>query len=186
MMRQDDTEIIACILDGNVRLYSVLVDRHRDLAFTIAYRLLGNRMDAEEVVQDAFVKAYRGLKGFRHDARFSTWLFRIVYNTAVSKRRLKRHNFQSIDELSPLPDVLAKTSIDDDHDEEREIMLEKALVRLTEDERALVTMFYLHEASVDEIHFITGLTRSNVKVKLFRARKKLQEFVGIMAERIYI
>ena len=73
----------------------MLVDRYKDLAFTIAFRILGKREDAEEVVQDAFVKAFQNLSSFRQKAKFSTWLYRIVYNTAISKKRLK--NRLSID-----------------------------------------------------------------------------------------
>jgi len=185
MMQQNDIHLINRILDGDIRSYSVLVERHKNLAFTIAYRLLNNREDAEEAVQDAFVKAYRSLSGFRQDSRFSTWLFRIVYNTAISKRRLKKPDFQSIDDLSVLKESSDKVEIQGNPDEERGLMLERALQQLPEDDRVLITLFYIHESSVEEIHHITGLTKSNIKVKLFRARKKLQELIGLATEKVY-
>jgi RNA polymerase sigma factor (sigma-70 family) len=186
MIQQNDTQLINRILEGDVRGYSVLINRHKDLAFTIAYRLLNNREDAEEVVQDAFVKAYRCLNSFRKESRFSTWLFRIVYNTAISKKRLKKPWFQSIDELPSLKEDYDKPECEVDGYEERGLLFERAMQKLPEEERALITLFYLHESGVEEIHNITGLSKSNIKVKLFRARKKLQELVGFMTEKIYI
>jgi RNA polymerase sigma factor (sigma-70 family) len=186
MMQHDDTTLIDRVLEGDIQGYSVLVDRHKDLAFTIAYRLLNNREDAEEVVQDAFLKAYRNLKGFRQDSRFSTWLFRIVYNTAISKKRLRKPGFQSIDDVPCLVEKSGFVNDEDDLNAERRSMLERAIKQLPEDERAMITLFYINESTVEDIHIITGLSKSNVKIKLFRARKKLQEFVEIMTEKICI
>jgi len=185
-MHQSETQLINRILEGDVRDYAVLVDCYKHLAFTIAYRLLNNREDAEEVVQDAFVKAYRNLSSFRQDSRFSTWLFRIVYNTAISKKRLKKTVFQSIDEMPFLKEPSDKPEQEDDYDENRGLMLAKAMQKLPEEERVIISLYYIHESSVEEIHDITGLTKSNVKIKLFRARKKLQELVGHITEKIYI
>lgn len=186
MMQQNDIQLIHHILSGDTRSYSVLVDRHKDLAYTIAYRLLNNREDAEEVVQDAFVKVYRSLSGFRKDSKFSTWLFRIVYNTAISKRRLRKPGFHSLEELHSLKDDLDPWEQESELDEERGMILEKAMQQLAEEDRVLITLFYIHESSVEEIHSITGLSKSNIKVKLFRARKKLQELMRLIPENIYI
>jgi RNA polymerase sigma-70 factor (ECF subfamily) len=186
MMHQNETQIINRILEGNVREYAVLVNRHKDLAFTLAYRLLNNREDAEEAVQDAFVKAYRNLAGFRKDSRFSTWLFRIVYNTAISKKRLKKTVFNSIDEKPFIKESYDKPEEETDSDEDTALTLETALQKLSEEERLIITLFYINESSVEEIHSITGLSKSNIKIKLFRARKKLQELVGFITEKTYI
>jgi RNA polymerase sigma factor (sigma-70 family) len=185
MMQQDDIQLISHILSGDTRSYSVLIDRHKDMAYTIAYRLLNNREDAEEVVQDAFVKVYRSLSGFRKDSKFSTWLFRIVYNTAISKKRLKKPGFRSLEEMTLLKDNdpwEAESNVDDD----RGFILEKAMQQLPEEDNVLLTLFYIHESSVEEIHGITGLSKSNIKVKLFRARKKLQELTRLIPEKILV
>jgi RNA polymerase sigma factor (sigma-70 family) len=174
MMQHNDTLLINRILKGDVSGYAVLVDRYKDLAYTIAFRILGKREDSEEVVQDAFVKAFRGLSAFRQHAKFSTWLYRIVYNTAISRKRLKGLTYQSMDE-KPLPDN--RMEYDDDPEEDQEKILELAIQRLPEEERAILTLYYLDESSIEEIHTITGLSKANVKIKLFRARKKLQEWV---------
>ena len=174
MMHHDDTQLIGQILNGDVSGYAILVERYKDLAYTIAFRILGKREDSEEIVQDAFVKAFRSLSSFRQHAKFSTWLYRIVYNTAISKKRLKGLSIQSIEDVR-LADPCTE-NVDDTVDDQGK-MLEMAMQQLTEEERALVTLYYIEESGVDEIHNITGLSKSNVKVKLFRARKKLQEFV---------
>ena len=174
MMHDNDTQLIGRILNGDVSGYAVLVERYKDLAYTIAFRILGKREDAEEVVQDAFVKAFRSLSSFRQHAKFSTWLYRIVYNTAISRKRLKGLNTQSIEELR-FADPRMEDK--DDSDEDQGKMLELAIQQLTEEERTIVTLYYIEESGVDEIHNITGLSKSNVKVKLFRARKKLQEYI---------
>lgn len=184
MMGPDDTQLIRHILDGDIRSYSVLINRHKDLAFTIAFRILNNREDAEEAVQDAFIKAYRGLPGFRQDSRFSTWLFRIVYNAAISKKRLQKSGIHYVDDLNAYQESYLETGQEDT--EEKGHRVEKAMQKLPETDRVLITLFYINESSIDEIHKITGLTRSNIKVKLFRARKKLQELAGLMTEKILV
>jgi len=186
MIQQNDIQVIERVLAGNTRDFEILVNRHKDLAFTIAYRLLNNREDAEEVAQDAFIKAFRSLSGFRKDSSFSTWLYRIVYNTAVSMKRLKKPAFQNIDDIPSLSEESDMPKYDFDAIAERNLILEKAMQRIPEEDRVLITLYYLNESGIDEIHAITGLSKSNVKVKLFRVRKKLQELVSKMTESTYI
>lgn len=182
MVQHNDIQVIERVLSGSTRDFEILVNRHKDLAFTIAYRLLNNREDAEEATQDAFIKAYRSLQGFRKESSFSTWLYRIVYNTAISMKRLKKPAFQNIDDIPSVSEASDAPKYDFDAIAERSYLLEKAMMRIPEEDRVLITLFYLNESGVDEIHSITGLSKSNVKVRLFRARKKLQEIVGKLAE----
>jgi len=181
MIQSHDTLLINNILSGDAAGYAVLVNRYKDLAFTIAHRMLGNREDAEEVVQDAFVKAFNGLPGFRQHAKFSTWLYRIVYNTSISRKRLKGISQRSLEEFPALDKIEDQTGAEDDQG----IMLEKALQKLPDDEKALVTLYYLNESSIEDIHAITGLSKANVKIKLFRARKKLLELLTAVSEKMY-
>jgi RNA polymerase sigma factor (sigma-70 family) len=182
MMQQNENQLINRILEGDVPGYAVLVDRHKDMAYTIAFRILGKREDSEEVVQDAFVKAFQNLSSFRQDAKFSTWLYRIVYNTAISRKRIKSPEFRSIEDTP-----YADKGIEPDEDSEKEQgrILEQALKKLPEEERTILTLFYLEESSVEEIHTITGLSKANIKIKLFRSRKKLQEIVKRSAVILY-
>jgi RNA polymerase sigma-70 factor (ECF subfamily) len=177
MKEQDDIYHVQQVLAGNTAAFAVLVNRHKDLAFNIALKIVRYREDAEEIAQDAFVKAYQSLRSFKGDSKFSTWLFRIVYNAAISHTRKKHHEFTQIDER-----VMGDTTEDEilenldavDHESQAK-MVNAAIDRLPPDESALVTMFYMKENSIEDISHITGLTISNVKVKLHRIRKKLYD-----------
>lgn len=182
-MQPNDIELISQVLAGNVREFARLVDKYKNLAYTLAFRVVNNREDAEEVMQDSFVKAYRSLKDFRKESKFSTWLFRIVYNTAVSKKRLKKYDNQSIDDISVSKEIALSREPDNEMLEDRKALLEKAMQMLTEDDRVLITLYYAEECTVEEINKVTGLSRSNIKVRLFRARKKLHEWMATASEK---
>ena len=94
MEPRDDNQYIDQVIAGNTAAFAILVDRHKDLVFTIAMNITRNREDAEEVAQDSFLKAFQKLAGFRKESGFQTWLYRIAYNEAISKirkNRIKRH-----------------------------------------------------------------------------------------------
>jgi RNA polymerase sigma-70 factor (ECF subfamily) len=94
-----DIYYISQVLEGKVNTFSYLVDRHKDKAFNLAFRICGNREEAEEIAQDAFLKAYRSLKYFKMKSSFATWLYRIVYNTAISLVRSRKKGLLSIEEF---------------------------------------------------------------------------------------
>jgi RNA polymerase sigma-70 factor (ECF subfamily) len=175
MKFETDIFYIQQIIAGNARAYAFLVEKHKEMVFSIALKILHNREDAEEVAQDTFVKAYQSLSGFKNEAKFSTWLYRIVYNSAISKVRKKKL------ELSPLDDSTINNYSDDSMDSnfflvqepDQFELLQKALQSLPEDENVIVSLFYQNDHSIEDISAITGLTVANVKVKLHRIRKKL-------------
>lgn len=184
MNNLSDSYIIERVLSGDKHLFAHLVNRYSAMAYTIAMRILENKNDAEEVVQDAFVKAFEHLASFKRKSNFSTWLYRIVYNAAISKLRSRKSEAVSIDNKA--------MQIEDDNSienlfygytgEEATQLVRKALAMLPEDERTIVTLYYLNESRINEIHKITGLSKSNIKIKLFRARKKLMLFFKKYAE----
>lgn len=175
MKFETDIFYLQQITSGNARAYAFLVDKHKEMVFSIALKILHSREDAEEVAQDAFVKAYQSLSGFKNEAKFSTWLYRIVYNSAISKIRKKKL------ELSPLDDSTINNYSEDNVDSnfflveepDQFELLQKALQSLPEDENVIVSLFYQNDNSIEDISAITGLTVANVKVKLHRIRKKL-------------
>ncbi|MBT8318690.1 MAG: RNA polymerase sigma factor, partial [Gramella sp.] len=86
-----DEYYVQQILEGNIQVYSVLIDRYKHMVFTLAKKMLKNNEDAEEVAQDAFLKAYKGLANFKGDSKFSTWLYRITYHRSLDySKRNKR------------------------------------------------------------------------------------------------
>lgn len=177
MKYQDDSFYIERILKGDTAAYSLLVAKHKNLVFSIALKILNSREDAEEVAQDAFIKAYQSLGSFERKSKFSTWLYRIVYNTAISKTRKKRPEFVPVDNylIDNASDGELPFSANEPDSETRLAALQNALKKLNEEDYTLITLFYFGEKSVEEISFISGLSESNVKVRLHRIRKKLYE-----------
>lgn len=171
----DDTYVINGVLDGQTGLYAVLVDKYKDMVFSMVWKIVKSREEAEEVAQDTFLKAYQALPRFKQEARFSTWLFRIAYNTAISRTRKKKITVLAIDEgmVENYSTDPIQENTDTVDDEERITMMKDALKTLDSDDQMLISLFYQNEQSVEEISTITGLTESNVKVKLHRIRKKI-------------
>ncbi|GAF05682.1 RNA polymerase sigma factor [Saccharicrinis fermentans] len=178
--KQSDKIILKQIKQGDVSSYSVLVHRYRCMAYTLAISITKNKEDAEEVAQDAFVKAYKNLDSFQGKSKFSTWLYQIVYRTALSKVRLKKHQWQSIDE-----DVQGLVKFDEGQadvmeQQDRKQIVHEAISRLKGDDGFLLILYYYKELNIEELASLTGYSISNVKVKLHRARKKLHEQLQIM------
>lgn len=174
-----DIHYIEEVLDGKTNAFSCLIDRHKDNVFNLAFRICGNRDEAEEVAQDSFIKAFRSLKGFRMKSSFATWLYRIVYNTSISYLRSKRKDHISIDDFPA--GVKEAIGFDPSEDEaemkHREDLVNFALQKLREEDRALITFYYYDDLSIDEISEIIGVGKSNVKVRLFRARKQMSMII---------
>lgn len=146
--------------------------------------MVHSKEDAEELAQDVFMKVFRNLSSFKGDCSFSTWIYQIAYNTAISELRRKRQEFVAIEESQisnvseeEVSEMLGRTSTTEQLDK-----LEAALEQLPPDERALILLFYMKEKTVDELTVITGLGASNIKVKLHRIRKKLFVLIKGMEE----
>lgn len=148
-----------------------LIARYKHMVHTAAYRVTRNREDAEEVAQDSFVKALRNLQGFTGGSRFSTWLFSITYRTAISHLRKRREGADTLGDQGDSETGAWDTATAERDD--RKQALERALGHLSQEDASIVSFFYLDELSVEEIVTVTGLSASNVKVRLHRSRKKL-------------
>ena len=177
-----DENYIERVLNGDKSSYALLVERHKNMVFTIANRMLRNREEAEEVAQDAFLKAYKSLKKFKKESKFSTWLYKIVYNQCISELRKKKRPVHSIDDEenhnTDIEDTYNK--VDKLEDKDRKYYLEKAINLLSEDDRMIVTLYYHNELSTEEIAEILNMSVSNVKVKLYRSRKKLYDSLHVL------
>lgn len=168
----DELKIIEMVRQGNTNAFSYLVNQYQDVVFSIALKILKNRDDAEEMAQESFIKAYRSLSSFQGKAKFSTWLYSITYNTCISHARKKKVPYTQIDSL-PVSYEESDDSFGDFPEENRARYLEMALKQLPEEDYTLIVLYYYEDQSIDDICQITGLTESNAKVRLFRARKKL-------------
>lgn len=180
MVYKGDILYIEQVLNGRIDAFGFIVDHHQDRVFNLAYRISCNREDAEEIAQDSFLKAYRSLSCFKMKSSFSTWLYRIVYNTAISHIRTKKQDLLSIEDFpSDKIDYICSESGSEKYDSEyRCFVVNHSMKALNEEERALIALFYYEELSTEEISQATGLSKSAVKVKLFRARQKMLDFIG--------
>lgn len=172
MNSQNDELLLDRIINGETDLYNQIIERHKGYAYTIALNILNNREDAEEAAQDSFIKAYQHLKNFNRQSKFSTWLYRIVFNTSISYKRKQKVKKEPLETI--------KYSYHEAFSSEAEIKDQKRFInmglkRLAELDRTVITLFYLKEFSLEEIAEITNLATNTVKVRLHRARKRLAD-----------
>ncbi len=174
-MTTNDQVYINKILNGDTNAFTVLVDRYKDLVFTLALRMVKNREEAEEVSQDTFIKVYKSLNRFKGDSKFSTWIYRVAYNTCLDRlKKNKRQEYTvAIDEYTEHQVKTLENALDALEEQEKQLAIKKCLKMLPSEDSFILTLYYFEELSLDEISKITGLKPNNVKVKLFRSRKKL-------------
>ncbi len=175
MTNQPDHYYINQILEGNSNAFSFLVGKYENMVFTIALKVMGNREEAEDVAQEAFVKCYQSLKRFKGSSKFSTWLYRIAYNHGLDKlKEKKRKGFTyDIEEVPIVEDEDTYNVLAQIDEEERNVILKTAIKKLPKEDQILVTLFYFEELSIKEIAKVIGIKENNVKIKLHRLRSKL-------------
>ena len=169
----DDYFYIQRIKAGDMRAFSGIVSKYQSKLLTIILKIVGNREDAEDITQEVFIKVFKSLEQFKGDAEFSTWLYRVAYNTTLSELRKRKFTFVPIDDKFLTENEAVSENIDEMDTKHRLACLDAALKRLSPDDAFLITLYYLEEQSIDEISRISNLSGSNVKVRLHRIRKKL-------------
>jgi RNA polymerase sigma-70 factor (ECF subfamily) len=188
MNKADDAYYIEAVMKGNVAAFSYLVDKYQNMVYVLALKLLKKPEEAEEMAQDTFVKAYQKLDTYEGKSKFSTWLYSITYNACISELRKRRIEFSSLDDqrITEQDEIRMHDYFSETKKEDQERYLNQALSRLPEDDQVLVTLYYYENQSMDEISLITGLTVSNIKVKIHRARKKMYSLLHeVLHEEIY-
>ncbi|MBQ4820335.1 RNA polymerase sigma factor [Aquimarina sp. MMG016] len=175
MNHQSDQYYIDKVLAGEVNAFSELVERYQSLVHTVVLRMVKNKEQAEEVAQDTFVKAYQSLSKYRGDAKFSTWLYTIAYRKSLDAIKAAKRMMASeiIEDISEGEMELVNDALGYLQNKERKQIISDSIMKLPEDEAAIITLYYFEEKSVKEIVEIIGLTADNVKIKLYRSRKKL-------------
>lgn len=188
MDKKEDQYYIEAVRNGNVQAFSFLVEKYQKLIYTLALKLLKRPEDAEEMAQDTFIKAYQKLDSYEGKSKFSTWLYSITYNACISELRKRRIEFKSLEDqrITEQDEMKMHDYYRETKKEDQEKYLNLALGKLPEDDQVLVTLYYYENQSMDEISEITGLTVSNIKVKIHRARKKMYSLLHEMLnEEIY-
>ncbi|MEN8230464.1 MAG: sigma-70 family RNA polymerase sigma factor [Bacteroidota bacterium] len=179
MKSHNESYFINRVKQGETEAFAWLVDRYRDMVYTICLRMLTVEADAEEAAQDVFVKAFRSIQGFQEKSKFSTWLYRIAYNQSISVIRKKVRMIDLVDETADFEvDEGDINGLDTLSATERSRYLQMAIEALPETDGVVVTLFYYDELTLEEIAEITGLTNSNIRTKLHRSRKKMYQVIS--------
>ncbi len=178
MNKFSDQEILDSVIRGNQADYSIIIDRYKNKAFSLLKRMLKNEQDAEETLQDCFLKAYNSLNNFKGEAKFSTWFYRIVYNTALTKLSSKKRKTEK--EMSSVDDHFDLKSEYDFRSSEKKdlsVFVNDLVNQLPERFATVINLYYLNEMSCDEISKILNISVSNVKVILHRSRNALKDLI---------
>ncbi|KAF2515909.1 sigma-70 family RNA polymerase sigma factor [Flavobacterium zhairuonense] len=184
MSTMNDQHYIDRILQGETNLFAVLVDRYKDMIFTLSLKMVKNREEAEEAAQDTFIKVYNSLSKFKGDSKFSTWIYKISYNNCLD--RLKKNKKEdlniSIDEFSSHLVKTMDNALSALEDNERKQAIQNCLNLLPREDNFLLTLFYFEDQNLEEIGKIMNINANNVKVKLFRSRQKLATILKTQLE----
>jgi RNA polymerase sigma factor (sigma-70 family) len=178
MRNLSDQEIIDSVRKGNDSDYSIIVNRYKNKAFSMLKRMLKNEFDAEEVLQDCFLKAYNSLNSFKGEAKFSTWFYRIVYNTALTRLSSQKRKTEA--EMTSVEDhfnLESQYNADDIEKKDLQEFVRDIITKLPERYSAIITMFYINDMSIEEISEVMQITVSNVKVMLHRSRNSMRDLV---------
>ncbi|WP_239059528.1 RNA polymerase sigma factor [Bacteroides sp. 224] len=156
-------------------MFSLFLDRYSRPVYSLIIQIVPSSEDAEELVQDIFLKAFRSLDKYKGDASFSTWIYKIAYNMAISFTRKRKKEYLYIEEntINNVPDDEVADLLCPTDNEERIVRLMQAIDLLNTEEKTLITLFYYEEKKIEEIGVVLDLTEANVKVKLHRTRKKI-------------
>lgn len=173
----DDAALVEAALDGDTTAFDLLVTRHRRAVYQVCYRFVNRHEDAADLTQDTFVRAWKGLRGFRGQARFSTWVYRIAVNVSLNRVSLKTPATESVDfdtvvdsrRASP-PDQLAAA--------ERHALVREAVMALPPRQRATLILRTYHDLSHQEVAAIVGTSVGAVKANVFHALANLRKRLG--------
>jgi RNA polymerase sigma factor (sigma-70 family) len=178
MKNLSDIDIINSVRRGNHNDYSLLIDRYKDRAYSLLKRMLKSELDAEEVLQDCFLKAFNSLNSFREESKFSTWFYKIVYNTALttiaSKKRKLEQEMSSIDEHFDLGEYDNKIYAESENASQYVL---KMVNKLPVKYGLVIILFYIDNLSLNEISQVMGMSLVNVKVMLHRSRNSLRKIL---------
>jgi len=180
-----DEELVALSQGGSEDAYAVLVERYSDYVFTIAARILGDEEDACDAAQEAFVRAYRALGRFRGEAKFSSWLYRIATNRALTHLKRRRKRAPAVD-IDAGPHIESAIDIEPTRtrpdqlviDAEFRARVRSAVEQLPDQYRTVVTLFYLEQRSYKEVADVLGLPMGTLKTHLHRARAMLRNIIS--------
>jgi RNA polymerase sigma-70 factor (ECF subfamily) len=172
--QSDEANIIRRCLDGEKDSYSILVDRYKMMVYNVAYRMLGDGDTAKDIAQESFIAAYGGLKTFKQDAKFSSWLYTIVLNKCRDHLRLAKESIpiDDISEVRPGSGISPEQAASNQQSND---LLQQALDVLPGEYREVLVLKHIEELDYEEISAITGASISALKVRAHRGREMLRK-----------
>jgi RNA polymerase sigma-70 factor, ECF subfamily len=184
----NDELLIEQVKKGSQEAFSQLVDRHQTSVYSLCHRMTGDRAEAEDLAQESFFRAYKGLDSFRKGARLKPWLLKIAANACLDLLRKKKQETLSLDSLMIVED--GPFSLREDEHPENAYLLEEArgnvqtaLLHLPADYRIVLVLRYLEDLSYREVADTLGVTLSTVETRIYRAKKALARMLVSPGER---
>jgi RNA polymerase sigma-70 factor (ECF subfamily) len=174
----DDRALVAAAAAGNREAFDVIVDRHRRSVYQVCYRFVNNHEDASDLAQDAFVRAWRGLKNFKGEAALSTWLYRIAVNVCLNRVAAKTPITEPIESTELFEDVRIEGAQRAMIREERAVAVRKAIANLPKKQRATLILRAYHDMSHQQIADALGSSVGAVKANFFHALANLKKILG--------
>lgn len=184
MNKVKESVLIERLLKGDTSAYSDFIDSYQNYIFNTVKKFVNNRQLAEEVTQDVFLKIFKSLSTYQREAQFSTWIYRIAYTTSMNEVR-KRLTLNTVEDFE---EQFHNLQSNDDWDNYKgdedpiKIEINKAVNMLPKTDSMVVTLFYMDGHSVDEISSILQIDKNTIKVKLYRARKKIKNYLSTKFE----
>ncbi|MDG5799628.1 RNA polymerase sigma factor [Marinilabiliaceae bacterium ANBcel2] len=176
---KEEETLIKKIKRGDTSAFAQIAEKYKDVSFSLACSIIGDKAAAEDALQEAFIKVYYNLAKFRGEASFSSWLYRIVINTCYSaKRKYSKEIIDSDPYRCQSEDQLKYQTYEDKYfTNERTQIIDSVLNQMKYDEALLLRLYYLLELNIKEIEEVTGYKSSKIKVTLLRARKNLKQLL---------
>lgn len=174
------------VLKGDRNAYADVVDIYKDKVYQLCYRMLGNKHEAEDMAQEAFIRAYVNIDSFNLNLKFSTWLYRIATNLCIDRIRKKKPDYfldaevSGTDGLTMYSTIPANSKLPEDEVESMELqeMIQREISQLPEKYRSVIVLKYIEELSLNEISEILDLPLGTVKTRIHRGREVLRRQLG--------
>ncbi|MFY0651582.1 MAG: sigma-70 family RNA polymerase sigma factor [Cyclobacteriaceae bacterium] len=179
MNNPDDFHYLNLVLEGDVSAYRWLIEKYKGPSFSLAIRILKNKEDAEDVVQEGFIRVYKSLRKFNRESSFATWLYKIMYNQCIDRVRKKKVDLVDLKHADQRTD----NTYDQLENENRDKIIGDIVNELPTEENAIIRLFYEHDKDMKEIGVITGLSHATVRKKISRSRNKIKHrLVEVLGE----
>ena len=171
------------VIKGDQNAFREIVEIYKDKVFQLAFRMLGNRHEAEDIAQEAFIRAYINIESFNINLKFSTWLYRIATNLCIDRIRKKKPDYfldaevAGTEGLTMYSQIPSKTALPEDDVESLELqdLIQREISKLPEKYRSVIVLKYIEELSLNEISSILEMPLGTVKTRIHRGREALRK-----------